>query len=345
MSESKTEFKANSKAKKFHVSIDKTFITLSLILLVLIAVAVGFFITTKSPSDVAATIQLNGERTFVSNTEVDQLVTSFAEQGVAITREEIVKQLAQVELLMLHAKQKGITVDPAYVSQLTNQQVELFNQQLGAETLAEELAKQGKTQAEFAESVRITIERDLIIRALFAADVVANIEITSEQIAEYYQQNPSLFVVPDSVTVKHILVCYADAVACEQTRSQSEAQTLANQIAASVTLNNFAQFATQYSDDAASAAVGGDLGTIYPGQTVPAFENAAFGLSVGEVSQPVLSDYGYHIIAVSGKSASQVLELSQVQDQIRQQLILASASQLQQAYVAGLVNAAKITYK
>jgi foldase protein PrsA len=61
---------------------------------------------------------------------------------------------------------------------------------------------------------------------------------------------------------------------------------------------DFANLAAAESDDAGSAAKGGDVGFFHHGQMVPSFDQAAFALQVGQVSEPVRSDYGYHIIKV-----------------------------------------------
>lgn len=69
---------------------------------------------------------------------------------------------------------------------------------------------------------------------------------------------------------------------------------------------NFAQLAKEYSQDAATAANGGDLGFFGKGKMVPAFEEAAFALKVGEYSEPVRTVYGYHIIKVTEKKGNEI---------------------------------------
>jgi len=83
---------------------------------------------------------------------------------------------------------------------------------------------------------------------------------------------------------------------------------------------NFAKLAKQYSKDPGSAANGGKL-TVSKGQTVPQFDKAAFSLKTNQISQPVHTQYGYHIIqALSAIKPASTTKLSQVRASIRQQL-------------------------
>lgn len=91
----------------------------------------------------------------------------------------------------------------------------------------------------------------------------------------------------DVVWARHILV-----------GTEEEAQTILTKLKDGET---FANLAAQYSLDTASAQSGGDLGWVIKGQMVPAFDEAVFALKVGEISQPIKTDYGYHIIQVLGK--------------------------------------------
>lgn len=108
----------------------------------------------------------------------------------------------------------------------------------------------------------------------------------------------------EEVTASHILVAYAGSgVSDEITRTKEEAKKLAEGIVAEVKAEgaDFAEIAKEKSDDASSADKGGDLGAFGRGKMVEAFENAAFNMEVGEISEPVESEFGYHIIKVTAK--------------------------------------------
>ena len=84
----------------------------------------------------------------------------------------------------------------------------------------------------------------------------------------------------------------------EKEKAKQKADSIYNAIRQGA---DFAELAKKHSDDKGSGARGGDIGWIQPGQTVPAFEKTVYSLQVGEMSQPVLSDYGYHIVKLLGK--------------------------------------------
>ncbi len=105
---------------------------------------------------------------------------------------------------------------------------------------------------------------------------------------------------PARISARHILVSYKGAqhAMAGVTRTEAEARTLATQIArdAKQPDANWAALAAKYTDEPGSKETGGDLGKFGRGQMVPAFENAAFALPIGEVSDVVQSPFGFHVI-------------------------------------------------
>jgi peptidyl-prolyl cis-trans isomerase C len=104
----------------------------------------------------------------------------------------------------------------------------------------------------------------------------------------------------DQVQASHILLMYEGSARSTATRSKEEAhaqiQALAEEVANG---GDFGQLAAENSD-CPSGRQGGDLGTFGRGQMVGAFEDAAFGLAVGETSGVVETDFGYHLIRRTG---------------------------------------------
>jgi foldase protein PrsA len=114
--------------------------------------------------------------------------------------------------------------------------------------------------------------------------VERGVTFTPAQAQAYYAANSAQFNVPETRTVSHILVA-----------TQAEANT----IRAQVTPANFAALAAKYSTDTGSKAQGGKLGPIRASEVVAPFAKAAFALKVGQISQPVHSQFGWHIIYVT----------------------------------------------
>jgi len=104
----------------------------------------------------------------------------------------------------------------------------------------------------------------------------------------------------DAVRASHILLMYKGSARSSATRSKEEARTQIDQIKQQLDQGgDFAELARQHSD-CPSGKDGGDLGTFGRGQMVKPFEQAAFGLAVGDTSPVVETDFGYHLIRRTG---------------------------------------------
>lgn len=161
--------------------------------------------------------------------------------------------------------------------------------------------KQGLTDEQAREAIR----QQLVSQALFKK-VTGSVKASDADIQEYYNTHKSQYVQPESRDVRHILV---------------PKKALADSIYAQLKSGaNFAQLAKRYSKDPGSAANGGKL-TVSKGQTVPEFDKAAFSLKKGELSKPIKTQYGYHIIqALSAIKPSTKTPLDKVRASIKQQL-------------------------
>jgi peptidyl-prolyl cis-trans isomerase D len=125
-------------------------------------------------------------------------------------------------------------------------------------------------------------------------DALANdVSATDDQLKDYYEEQKTQFSNPERRKISHILIAFGKQV--------SEEQALQKATAAKQALSNkdFAALATELSDDKLSAKNGGDLGLFNVGVMEKAFEEAASKLKLGEVSEPVKSAFGYHLIKVT----------------------------------------------
>jgi peptidyl-prolyl cis-trans isomerase D len=125
-------------------------------------------------------------------------------------------------------------------------------------------------------------------------DALANdVSATDDQLKDYYEEQKTQFSNPERRKISHILIAFGKEV--------SEEQALQKATAAKQALSNkdFAALATELSDDKLSAKNGGDLGLFNVGVMEKAFEEAASKLKLGEVSEPVKSAFGYHLIKVT----------------------------------------------
>ncbi len=113
--------------------------------------------------------------------------------------------------------------------------------------------------------------------------------------------------------ISHILLCYAGATGCTETRTQEETLALAEQVRDEATTRNFAALAAQYSTDAASKDKGGDLDYIARGMMVQPFEDAAYALRDGAISDVIATEFGYHILYRVGSRPSRSYEIAHIE--------------------------------
>ncbi|MDZ7663229.1 SurA N-terminal domain-containing protein [Thiohalophilus sp.] len=148
-------------------------------------------------------------------------------------------------------------------------------------------------------------------------------EADEQAIQEYYASHRDNYTQqPEQRQVRHILV------AMNAERSQSEARDKAEQLHQQLATGaEFAELARQHSDDPGSASRGGDLGYIKRGAFDPDFEEVAFSLDEGEISAPVKTRFGYHVIKVETVQPAEVKPLAEVKDTIRQELRMRQAEQ------------------
>lgn len=145
-------------------------------------------------------------------------------------------------------------------------------------------------------------EEQLRMQLLQQEALADGVEVTDEEIEEQYNR------MINEVQASHILV---------------EDEELANELYERATNGeDFAALAEEYSTDSGSAAEGGSVGYFSRGQMVPAFEDKAYELAIGEISEPVQSDFGYHIIYVTDNRPveTDVASLDDIRDQLRSEI-------------------------
>lgn len=118
------------------------------------------------------------------------------------------------------------------------------------------------------------------------------------KVQTYYNAYPDEFKSEETVRARHILV--------KSGEDEAAAKQKIEEIQAEVTAQNFAELAGKYSEDAGSATKGGDLGYFPRGRMVKEFEEKAFSMPMGEVSEPIKSSFGYHLILVEDKKSADV---------------------------------------
>jgi len=207
-----------------------------------------------------------------------------------------------------------------------------------------EIAKQFQSEEVFKQMLaaqQVTIEKfradqreDLAINKMLGDALKDKVAATPAQIDEFYKQNPDRFKQGERVRASHILIAVpqgADAVT--KTQARTKAEGLLKQVKAG---GDFAKLAKENSQDPGSAIQGGDLGYFQPGQMVPEFNEVAFKLAPGTVSDLVETQFGFHIIKVVEKQTARTVPLDEVRPQLTQFLENQNRQRETQAFVAGL---------
>lgn len=162
-------------------------------------------------------------------------------------------------------------------------------------------------------------------------------EPPADEISAYYTHHIATLQRPEQVRVRHILLKVTPAAPAEQEAAvRARAEAL---LAALRHGEDFATLAQQHSEDTATAGQGGDLGYFPRGQMVPAFEEAAFSLPVGETSDLVRTPFGWHILRVEDKREAETRPLAEVEAEIKDKLRQDRARDAAMAFVDDLMSA------
>jgi len=165
--------------------------------------------------------------------------------------------------------------------------------------LASEARKRGLDKDAVMQA-RIRFQEDNLLAGATYQDFVQKTNVDDSAVQNYYNEHKNDY---ESVTARHILVKFKGSPVPQregkpeltEEQALAKAQDLKKQLAGGA---DFATLAKAESDDTGSGANGGDLGNFSRGQMVPDFENVAFKLPAGQVSEPVKTQFGYHLIKV-----------------------------------------------
>ncbi len=156
-------------------------------------------------------------------------------------------------------------------------------------------------------------QRNLALLVANQDKIAATINVPEDRISQYYNSNRDQFRTPERVKARHILIKTTGKSAAEIEKLKQKAEDLLKQVKNG---GNFAELAKKNSEDTTSAINGGELGWLVRGQTVKNFENAAFSLRPGQISDLITTEYGFHIIQLEEKQDAHTQALEEVKDKI-----------------------------
>ncbi|MEA1927921.1 MAG: peptidylprolyl isomerase [Candidatus Auribacterota bacterium] len=222
-------------------------------------------------------------------------------------RQQAVAALVNQELLLEEADREGISPDKAAVDAEIEKIVAQFPSR---EQFDAQMAQAGVSAADLHRD----IARNLKIQTLVDKLIPEGEEVTDEDVETFYAENTQQFKQPEQVEASHILIKFSPEDTEEQkSEKHQKLADLKKQIEEGA---DFAELATANSDDVGSAANGGDLGYFGRGQMIPPFEEAAFSLEDGDLSEIIETQYGYHLIKVTGHKEAGVVPLEEIKEQV-----------------------------
>jgi peptidyl-prolyl cis-trans isomerase C len=170
-------------------------------------------------------------------------------------------------------------------------------------------------------------ERSLL-DVLMREEVDSRVTVSPQEMKAYHEANPGSFTAPDEFRASHILV-----------KTEAEAIDLKKRLAGG---EDFASLARKASVDATTKSKGGDLGIVKKGQTVPEFEKALLTLKPGEISEPVATQFGYHLIKLVERTTGPVLSYEDAKEQIKEQVLIEKKQKRFKELIAALRANAKL---
>jgi len=235
-------------------------------------------------------------------TNYQELKTSSA-LGENVTKENILHLLIEEKLIIEKAERDDISASDGEIEmQLERVMQNIIAQFPTYQDFLTVLQKEGLSVDELKERYRDQITKQVVRDKLLQQEVFSKIDVSEYEKRQYYETHLDSF--PD----RPKMVKIAEISIKPSMGSESLDEALKKIENIQNELNKGADFETlaQTYSDCPSAAQGGDLGYFSRGQMVPEFEEAAFALEIGEVSEPVLTEFGYHLIRVDDKRDGEI---------------------------------------
>lgn len=218
------------------------------------------------------------------------------EQRLADIKKTVLDSMINDQLSLQQAAKENITVTDEELKTSVEQLETYYG---GKEALDKYLSEQGLDREDFE-----TILKEQMIISKLREKITSDITVSDQEVKDYFEKNKEMFeLTSPEIRASHILVA-----------TEEEANKVLDELKAGA---DFAELAKKYSLDS-SKENGGDLGFFGEGVMVEEFEKAAFALKIGEISKPVKTDFGYHIIKVTDKRTE--LTFDDVKDYIKSNL-------------------------
>jgi parvulin-like peptidyl-prolyl isomerase len=223
-------------------------------------------------------------------------------------RVEAMDLMIEQELIKQAAERERIDVD---VEEVDKQMEELRAVFDNDDQFRMKLKDEGFTE----ESFRRHVERMAAAKIYLDRIRADASDVRDAEVEQFYAENPDRLTLPERVRVRHILLKWKPmGTQDDRAAIRKQMEPILERARAG---EDFAALAEEFSEDSATKAAGGDTGLFHRGTMVPAFEDVAFSLQPGEISDPVDTVFGVHILKLEEHQASRLLPLDDVREQLR----------------------------
>jgi peptidyl-prolyl cis-trans isomerase SurA len=232
--------------------------------------------------------------------------------------QQVLERMVMEEIQLQMAEDASLTIDDTEL----NGQVRSIAESNGMtlDEFADAVEADGLTLA----SVREDVRREMLMRQVQQRQISNRVSVSDRDVERFLDQQQGQsgeqnFI--EETRARHVLISLTP------NRDENQARARAEEVRQRLMQGeDFASVAREYSDDSGTALNGGELGWVRPGQTVPAFEEAMRELDVNQVSQPVRSQFGYHVIEVEERRRQNFTQESQ-REQVRQAIFQRRANE------------------
>ncbi|WP_043932220.1 peptidylprolyl isomerase [Bacillus sp. EB01] len=227
--------------------------------------------------------------------------------GEKITRDELNTKLSQAygntmletminnKVVELEAKKENVAVTQKEIDAEFDKLVEAYG---GDEAMDAALEQNGVSKEILKQDIGDYLLADKLMRE--------KIKITDDEMKTFFKENKASFNTEEQVEASHILV-----------KDEKTAKEVKDKLDKG---EDFAALAKEYSTDTGNAESGGELGFFGKGDMVTEFEDVAFKLDVNQISEPVKTEYGYHIIKVTDKQAAKEAVYEESKEDVKEQI-------------------------
>ncbi|MBS4201974.1 peptidylprolyl isomerase [Bacillus sp. FJAT-49732] len=273
--------------------------TISVIILIVVGLA-AIFTAAFSKREIVANV--GGEK--ITQAELnDVLVKRYGQ--------DTLDSLIEKKVIELEAKKEKVSISDKDKEKEMDSYIEQYG---GKDAFNAALQQSGLSKKD--------IEQDVIQYLSIKKMLEPKIKITEEDMKKYFDENKDSFDEKEQVQASHILV-----------EDEKKAEEVEKKIKEG---KDFAELAKEYSTDTGSAQNGGDLGYFPKGKMVKEFEDKAFSMNIGDISDPVKTEHGYHIIKLTGKKAAKDAKYEDHKDEIKETLFNKELQSQYQPWLEGI---------